>query len=119
MSEPRVMMNFMTAAAVAAVTIIVELVKARDRTTQAGNWPMRSSPPINPFSKPSRRASKAKRRARRTPTLKVPCAFAAWVIARLGGWTGYYGKPGPQVIRRGLDYFRRIKFGATLSLKDV
>ncbi len=46
-------------------------------------------------------------------------AFAAWVIARLGGWTGYYGKPGPQVMRRGLDDFRRIKFGATLSLKDV
>ena len=46
-------------------------------------------------------------------------AFAAWVIARLGGWTGYYGKPGPQVMRRGLDDFSRIKFGATLSLKDV
>ena len=22
-------------------------------------------------------------------------AYAAWVCARLGGWTGYYGKPGP------------------------
>ncbi|MGA8447201.1 MAG: hypothetical protein WB766_18710, partial [Roseiarcus sp.] len=29
-------------------------------------------------------------------------AFAAWVFARLGGWTGYYGKPGPIVMLRGL-----------------
>jgi hypothetical protein len=29
-------------------------------------------------------------------------AFAAWVCARLGGWTGYYGKPGPIVTLIGL-----------------
>jgi hypothetical protein len=34
-------------------------------------------------------------------------------------WTGYYGKPGPQVMRRGLDDFRRIKFGTTLRPQDV
>ncbi len=28
-------------------------------------------------------------------------AFAAWVFARLGGWTGYYGKPGPIVMLKG------------------
>ena len=40
---------------------------------------------------------------------------AAWAIARLGGWTGYYGKPGPRVMRRGLDDFQRIKYGTTLG----
>jgi len=29
-------------------------------------------------------------------------AFVAWVCARLGGWTGYYGKPGPVVMLNGL-----------------
>jgi len=29
-------------------------------------------------------------------------AFAAWICARLGGWTGYYGKPGPIVTLIGL-----------------
>jgi hypothetical protein len=41
------------------------------------------------------------------------------VIARLGGWTAYYGKPGPKVMRIGLEAFQRIKFGVTLWLQDV
>lgn len=28
-------------------------------------------------------------------------AYASWVCARLGGWTGYYGKPGPAVMLAG------------------
>jgi hypothetical protein len=28
-------------------------------------------------------------------------AHATWICARLGGWTGYYGKPGPIVLARG------------------
>jgi hypothetical protein len=28
-------------------------------------------------------------------------AHATWICARLGGWTGYYGKPGPIVLIRG------------------
>jgi hypothetical protein len=38
-------------------------------------------------------------------------AYAAWVFARLGGWTGYYGKPGPIVMLRGLTEFHSIKHG--------
>ena len=38
-------------------------------------------------------------------------AFAAWVCGRLGGWTGYYGKPGPIVIYNGLQQFIAIKRG--------
>ncbi|MFN0194545.1 MAG: hypothetical protein ACKVP5_21650 [Aestuariivirga sp.] len=45
-------------------------------------------------------------------------AFASWVIARLGGWTGYYGKPGPAVMRHGLERFHAIKQGAEIA-KDV
>jgi len=44
-------------------------------------------------------------------------AYAAWVFARLGGWTGYYGKPGPIVILRGLTRFHAIKHG--WSLRNV
>ena len=55
----------------------------------------------------------------KNPHPKGSLAFAAWVIGRLGGWTGYYGKPGPLVMRRGLDDFQRIKYGTTLRLHDV
>ncbi len=42
-------------------------------------------------------------------------AFATWVCARLGGWTGYYGKPGPIVILRGWTEFQTLKHGAALE----
>ncbi len=32
-------------------------------------------------------------------------AWITWIVARLGGWTGYYKPPGPKVIRRGWDRF--------------
>ena len=55
----------------------------------------------------------------KNPHPKESLAFAAWVIARLSGWTGYYGKPGPKVMRQGLHDFQRIKYGATLKLQNV
>jgi hypothetical protein len=38
----------------------------------------------------------------KNPHAKGSLAFAAGVFARLGGWTGYYGKPGPVVMLHGL-----------------
>ncbi|MEG3147984.1 hypothetical protein U1839_25320, partial [Sphingomonas sp. RT2P30] len=37
----------------------------------------------------------------KNPHPKGSLAYAAWVCARLGGWTGYYGKPGPAVMLNG------------------
>lgn len=45
-------------------------------------------------------------------------AYASWVCARLGGWTGYYGKPGPVVMLRGLHHFRALQHGWSLA-RDV
>jgi hypothetical protein len=47
----------------------------------------------------------------KNPHPKGSLAFAAWTFARLGGWTGYYGKPGPVVILHGLNRFHDIKHG--------
>jgi hypothetical protein len=47
-------------------------------------------------------------------------AWAAWIIARLGGWKGYSkseGPPGNLTIRRGLAEFDRIRHGYTLGKK--
>ena len=53
----------------------------------------------------------------KNPHPKGSLAYAAWVFSRLGGWTGYYGKPGPIVMLRGLTQFHAIKHG--WSLRDV
>jgi hypothetical protein len=115
--KPQVMIKFVAAAAVAAVTVM-QLVKARDGTTD-----QQLSDAFAPEDQPILEAVSVRLEGQtarqKNPHPKGSLAFAAWVIARLGGWTGYYGKPGPQVMRRGLDDFRRIKFGTTLRLKDV
>ena len=57
----------------------------------------------------------------RTKRLKNPhppdtLAWAAWIIARLGGWDGYPSSkpPGPITFKTGLEYFHAIAAGWTL-----
>lgn len=115
--DPHAMMNFVAAAAVAAVTI-KQLVHARDGTTD-----QLISDAFDPDDQPILEAVSAslegKTAKQKNPHPKGSLAFAAWVIARLGGWTGYYGKPGPKVMRIGLTEFRAIKYGVKLGIRHV
>jgi hypothetical protein len=115
--DPQVMIKFVTAACVAAVTVM-QLVKARDGTTDQ-TVVEAFEPADQPILEAVSAQLEGKTARQKNPHPKGSLAFAAWVIARLGGWTGYYGKPGPQVMRRGLEDFQRIKFGTTLGLKNV
>lgn len=115
--EPPAMINFVAAATLAAVTV-KQLVQARDGTTE-----QRMGDAFEPDDQPILEAVSAslegKTERQRNPHPKGSLAFAAWVIARLGGWTGYYGKPGPKVMRIGLADFRAIKHGFNLPHYDV
>lgn len=115
--NPQVMKKLVAAVTIAAVTVM-QLVKARDGSTD-----QQLADAFEPDDQPVLEALSAKLEGgtdiQKNPHAKGSLAFAAWVIARLGGWTGYYGKPGPKVMRRGLEDFRRIKYGTTLRLKDV
>jgi len=55
----------------------------------------------------------------KNPHRKHSLAWAAWIIARLGGWDGYPSSrpPGPITFRHGLEQFRFILVG--WSLRDV
>jgi hypothetical protein len=49
------------------------------------------------------------------PHRKGSLAYACWVCARLGGWTCYYGKPGPVVMLAGYYRFKAIEEGWALG----
>jgi hypothetical protein len=115
--NPQVMIKFVTAATVAAVTVM-QLVKARDGTTD--QTLAEAFDPADQFLLEAVSTQLEGKTARqKNPHPKGSLAFAAWVMGRLGGWTGYYGKPGPKVMRRGLDDFQRIRFGSTLGRQNV
>jgi hypothetical protein len=115
--DPEVMMKLVAAAVVATVTIM-QLVRARDGTTEeklAEAFEIEDQPVLEALSVQLEGATDRQK----NPHPKGTLAFAAWVVARLGGWTAYYGKPGPKVMRIGIEAFRRIKYGTTLRLENV
>lgn len=114
---PQAMINFVAAAVIAAITI-KQLVQARDGAT-AQSLADAFEPDDQPILEAVSAKLEGKTNRQRNPHPKGSLAFAAWVIARLGGWTGYYGKPGPKVMRIGLTDFRAIKHGTTLVIHDV
>ncbi len=101
------------AALIAAVTV-QQLVHARDGIQ--GPAPLR--PMIDAFDPDDATLLEAfcaklegKTERQKNPHPKASLAYAAWVCARLGGWTGYYGKPGPLVILQGWLDFQAAKRG--------
>jgi hypothetical protein len=55
----------------------------------------------------------------KNPHTRHGLAWAAWIIARLGGWDGYRSSrpPGPITFKHGLEYFRALAMG--WQLKNV
>jgi hypothetical protein len=107
--------KLVTASMVAAVTVL-KLVRERDGIAKRpleDAFDRDEQPALEAISK-SLEGNTARQK---NPHPKGSLAFAAWVFARLGGWTGYYGKPGPVVMLSGLVQFHAIKHGWTL--RDV
>jgi hypothetical protein len=109
--------NLVMAALIAAVTI-QQLVHARDGRAAPG--PLRPitdafEPQDQPLLEAFCARLEGKTERQKNPHPKGSLAYAAWVCARLGGWTGYYGKPGPIVMLEGWRYFQAAKYGAALT----
>lgn len=109
--------RLITATLIAAVCI-QQLVHARD----GGPGPLRPlSDVFEPEDVPLIEACCAelegKTERQKNPHPKGSLARAAWVCARLGGWTGYYGKPGPVVMLQGWLELQAMKRGANLIMR--
>lgn len=115
--NPDAMTRFVGAAACAAVKVL-QLVRARD-----GGTGQTIADAFDPTDQPLLEALshrlEGKTQRQKNPHPNGSLAFAAWVIARLGSWDGYYGKPGPKVMRIGLQDFQMIKYGNRLEPRDV
>jgi hypothetical protein len=103
--------RLVTAALIAAVAI-QQIVHARD----GGPGPLRPCTDVfQPEDMPLLEAFCAKLEGKterqKNPHPKGSLAYAAWVCARLGGWTGYYGKPGPIVMYEGWLEIQAAKRG--------
>jgi hypothetical protein len=105
---------------IAAVTV-QQLVHARDGTQ--GSGPLRPmldafDPDDVPLLEAFCKKLQGKTERQKNPHPKGSLAYAAWICARLGGWTGYYGKPGPLVMLNGWIEFQSAKRGIALLSAD-
>ena len=105
--------NLAAATLIAAVQVL-QMVHERDG---AANWPLEHV--FDPTDQPALEAVCAtlegKTEKQKNPHPKRSLAYATWVCARLGGWTGYYGKPGPIVLLQGFLQFKAIRAGWELG----
>ena len=108
----------LTAIAARAACTIMQLVQARD-----GASGQDAQIAFTPDEIETLRALvptlEGKTALQKNPHPQLSLAWAAWVIAKLGGWDGYPKStpPGPITFRHGLEYFKAIAHGHTL--RDV
>lgn len=108
----------LTAIATHAACVTMQLIHARDG---------RSGQPAEIiFTEPEIQALnhllpeiEGQTQAQKNPHPPRSLAWAAWIIAKLGGWDGYASSrpPGPVTFKHGLQEFRAIALG--WSLRDV
>jgi hypothetical protein len=108
----------LAAVATKAAAAILQLVQARDG--KGGEPASNAFTTSDMAALDSINASYQGRTAlQNNPHPRHSLAWAAWIIARLGGWDGYPSSkpPGPITLRHGLQYFRAIAKGWVL--RDV
>ena len=108
--------NLTTATLIAAIQVL-QMVRERDG---AAGRPLQDA--LDPEDQPALEAIcqslEGKTAKQKNPHPKGSLAYASWVCARLGGWTGYYGKPGPIVMMHGLRSLKAMLQGWRLR-RDV
>jgi hypothetical protein len=109
------LINLATLALIAAAQVM-QLVQARDGTTQQAIQSGFTPVEIQCLQQLNTQLE-GNTQKQKNPHHKDTLAFAAWVIARLGGWSGYEKQrpPGPITIRDGIIRFYNILQGFRLN----
>jgi hypothetical protein len=103
----------LTAAALKAATITIQLVQERDGRDGLSATVAFTKPEIQTLLDLAP-TFEGKTRRQQNPHPHESLAWASWIIARLGGWDCYGKPPGPITMRRGLEYFYAINRGRHL-----
>jgi hypothetical protein len=108
----------LAAIAMIAATKIMQLVLARDGTVDRPAIDV-VAPDQLPMLETLLTSLEGKTAKQKNPHPKHSIAWLAWIIARLGGWTGYASErpPGPITFRRGWGRFEQMAYG--WGLRDV
>jgi hypothetical protein len=106
------------ALATKAAAITIQLLQARNGRSDLTVSVAFDSPQIAALAAINARYE-AKTKRQKNPFPQRSMAWAAWIIARLGGWDGYSSSrpPGPITFKHGLDQFHAIAIG--WALRDV
>lgn len=109
------LLNLVAMAAVAGVAVM-QLVEGRNAGPER-----RASEVLEPGEAPFARALNRRLEGRtakqQNPHEADSLAWLAWIVARLGGWSGYqrYGPAGPKTIAHGWSQFKAMSHGWSLS----
>jgi hypothetical protein len=105
----------LAAVAMVAATKIMQLVRARDGTVDRPATDVVAADQL-PVLEALTKSLEGKTAKQKNPHPAHSIAWLAWIIARLGGWTGYTSErpPGPVTMRRGWQRFEQIAQGWTL-----
>jgi hypothetical protein len=106
----------LAATATKAACIDMQLVQERDGKDQLPASIIFTEPEIETLEALSPTLEgKTERQQNLHPVASL--AWAAWIIARLGGWNCYYKPPGPITMRRGIEQFYPIHRGRQLEMR--
>jgi Transposase DDE domain len=111
----------LAATALVAATMVMQLVHGRDQAGQS----IKAARVFDPFEITVIKALigkfEGKTQKQKNPHPSGCLAWAAWCIARLGGWKGYATErpPGPITFTRGLQRFQAMADGFALATKTI
>jgi Transposase DDE domain len=106
----------LAAAATKAACIDIQLTQSRDGVDQMPASTVFAEPEIDTLAAlaPTLEGKTQRQQNNHDPR---SLAWAAWIIARLGGWNCYYKPPGPITFRRGMQQFYAIHRGRELEMR--